>query len=239
MYMKLVWVIKKAIGWKIDLQVEGLQNLPEKGPAVITFNHVDFLDAVVIVFALPRDLVGVVGHNYVKNPLVALFWLIGHAILVKRGKKDVKAMEKAKRVLARGGFLTIAPEGTRSRSGMLKQGKYGPAYLAANAECQIVPVAIIGTKDGLATIWKRFFSRGKLQVFVKIGRPFDIIVPAEIQPQKASRGVSARTNSKKGAQGKYPTPMTAAEKDIWQNVTNNQIMSRLAWMLPPEMRGQF
>ena len=49
--------------------------------------------------------------------------------------------------IKQGGVLVIAPEGTRSKTGALQEGKPGVAYFAAKAGLVIVPVALSGTGD--------------------------------------------------------------------------------------------
>ena len=51
------------------------------------------------------------------------------------------------RVLERGEFFGIDPEGTRSRDGRLLRGHTGPARLALRTGAPIIPCAIVGAED--------------------------------------------------------------------------------------------
>ena len=71
-----------------------------------------------------------------------------------------------------GKCLVIAPEGTRSLTSALNEGKPGVAYLAARSGFPVVPVAITGTADQviLANV-KRF---RKSHITLTGGKPFVI-----------------------------------------------------------------
>jgi hypothetical protein len=63
---------------------------------------------------------------------------------VHRGEVDRRALRQALAVLAGGGILAVAPEGTRSDSGVLQRGREGAAYLAARSGVQLLPVVAYG-----------------------------------------------------------------------------------------------
>lgn len=71
-----------------------------------------------------------------------------------------------------GKCLIIAPEGTRSRSGSLIEGKPGVAYLAARSGFPIIPVGITGTED--KTIFRNIKRFKKSTVTLTGGKPFVI-----------------------------------------------------------------
>lgn len=56
-------------------------------------------------------------------------------------------MRKMIALMEDGKCLVIAPEGARSRTGGLIDGKPGVAYLAARSGFPVIPVAITGTED--------------------------------------------------------------------------------------------
>jgi 1-acyl-sn-glycerol-3-phosphate acyltransferase len=64
-------------------------------------------------------------------------------------QRAVESLEIAKRSLASGVHIWIAPEGTRSRSGELLPFKKGGFALSLEAGLPILPVAIKGTRDAL------------------------------------------------------------------------------------------
>jgi 1-acyl-sn-glycerol-3-phosphate acyltransferase len=64
---------------------------------------------------------------------------------VRRGEGDRAALRAALNVLESGRPLGVAPEGTRSRTGGLIEGKTGTTFLALKAQVPILPIALAGT----------------------------------------------------------------------------------------------
>jgi 1-acyl-sn-glycerol-3-phosphate acyltransferase len=85
-----------------------------------------------------------------------------------RGDVDRKALQASFEALDNGLPLTVAPEGTRSRSGKLLEGQPGLAYLAAQTGVPIVPVAFSGSDR-----WSHNIKRlRRTTIRVRVGRPF-------------------------------------------------------------------
>jgi 1-acyl-sn-glycerol-3-phosphate acyltransferase len=73
-----------------------------------------------------------------------------------------KAMRKMIALMQEGKCLVIAPEGTRSRTGSLNEGKPGVAFLAARSGFPVVPVAITGTEDKVVLANVKRFKRSTI-----------------------------------------------------------------------------
>ncbi|WP_376793167.1 lysophospholipid acyltransferase family protein [Thermoflexus sp.] len=129
----------------LRLEVVGLENIPPTGPVILAINHISFLDPVIVVSVLRRKVLPMakaeVFQDAVLGPLVSAF----DAFPVRRGEVDRRAIQTALEVLRLGGVLLIAPEGTRSPTGALIQGREGAIYLAWRTGAPIVPVGIDGT----------------------------------------------------------------------------------------------
>jgi 1-acyl-sn-glycerol-3-phosphate acyltransferase len=67
------------------------------------------------------------------NPLLGLLFNIWEAIPIRRGEADLEAFRLAEAALAQGKMLTVAPEGTRSGTGVMQKGKPGMILLACAA----------------------------------------------------------------------------------------------------------
>ena len=130
------------------VDVSGYEHLPETGNFVIATNHLGIVDAPLAHYALDRwDLFVLVGEKWEKKPFFR--WLGKHFnfIFIDRYNPDIKALRKVMSLMDEGKNLVIAPEGTRSRTGALIEGKPGVSYLATRLGEPIVPVAITGTED--------------------------------------------------------------------------------------------
>jgi len=151
---------------KLD-RVEGVENLPAKGAAIVMINHIAFVDPVLVLACLPRNVVPLAKIEVYKIPIWGIFPRLWDVIPVRRGEVDRTALAKSLKVLEAGEILLMAPEGTRHPT--LQQGKEGMAYLAWRTGAPIVPVAVDGTQ-GFPTLdvrrWRRPGAR------VTIGKPF-------------------------------------------------------------------
>ncbi len=127
------------------LDIHGLEHLPLEGAVVLAANHVTNFDVFPMQLSLPRPIFYMGKAELFKNNLVdATFRRMG-AFPVNRGEKDQWAMRHAARILQHGQVLGMFPEGTRSKGKGLGVAKTGAARLAIDANCLIVPMALIGS----------------------------------------------------------------------------------------------
>lgn len=130
------------------VEASGYEHVPEEGNFVIATNHLGIVDVPLAFYALDRlDLFVLVGEKWEKNRFFK--WLGKHFnfVFIDRFHPDIKAMRKVMTLMDEGKNLVIAPEGTRSRTGALIEGKPGVSYLATRLGQPIIPVAITGSED--------------------------------------------------------------------------------------------
>ena len=151
------------------MEVLGLENVPNKGPALVVINHMSLIDAAFVAIMIERpDVTALIGDSYQK--ILPMRWLVNavHGIWINRSQADFHALRQALDFLSSGGLLGIAPEGTRSKVGSLIPAKTGVAYLADKARVSLVPTAISGSEIAFREL-RRFHRPGlKLQ----FGQPF-------------------------------------------------------------------
>lgn len=155
--------------------VIGQEHVPLTGPVIIAPNHLHSFDVAVIGYAIPRQTVIFSADKFRGKPGGRVMEWITHVIYVARGEADRDALNQALAVLKDGGAMAVAPEGTRSRTGGLQQGKHGAAYLASRTGATIVPVAVWGHEKTLAH-WRRL---RRPAIHVRIGPPFRLPPGAE------------------------------------------------------------
>jgi 1-acyl-sn-glycerol-3-phosphate acyltransferase len=133
-------------------RIEGLEHVPETGPAIIAGNHLSFSDHFLMPAVLKRRITFLAKAEYFTGPglkgrLTAFFFRSAGQIPVDRSGKEAgrAAIREGLRVLDRGELLGIYPEGTRSHDGRLYKGKVGVAVMALTAGVPVVPCAMIGT----------------------------------------------------------------------------------------------
>jgi 1-acyl-sn-glycerol-3-phosphate acyltransferase len=152
----------------VHLDVEGMDNIPALGPAILMINHVAFLDPIMLIACVRRRIVPMAKIETLELPVLNLLVRLWGSINVRRGEVDRAALRKAIEALKAGHLLLMAPEGTRSKSGELQEPHDGIAYVATRTGAMVIPVGIVGTPD-IAQNWKRL---RRTPVHVTFGRPF-------------------------------------------------------------------
>ncbi len=172
----LYWVERSIVRVLLRIltrwEVVGLENVPRQGPFIVITNHLSIVDPPAIMAALPCRVTAMAASKYIRHPFGLLLGT-ANVIFVRRGEPDRRALRKALAVLASGGVLGIAPEGTRSKTGALQRGKPGAAYLALRANVPLLPVALTGTERFFRDLAR--LRRPHLRVV--IGEPFRLEVP--------------------------------------------------------------
>lgn len=136
--VKLFWV-KEA---------NGLQNLPKKGAFIIAANHASYMDHFMMAQLVPylnRKIHFLAKKEHFETIFKKAWHTYAGAIPIDRDGGDEKALKWAIKALKEGKIIGIHPEGTRSLTGKLQQGKTGVARLALAARVPVVPIGLIGT----------------------------------------------------------------------------------------------
>jgi 1-acyl-sn-glycerol-3-phosphate acyltransferase len=157
--------------------VEGIENVPVEGPAILASNHLSYADWLFMPLTLHRKVTFVAKAEYFTTPgikgwLQKTFFSGAGQVPIDRSGRDAAAgaLLSAKRVLDEGGLFGIYPEGTRSHDGRLYRGKTGVAKLAIETAVPVIPVAVVGT-DVVAPPGKKF---GRwTRPHVRFGKPLD------------------------------------------------------------------
>ncbi|MFH0241093.1 lysophospholipid acyltransferase family protein [Streptomyces sp. HK10] len=133
-------------------RIEGLENVPDEGAAIIAGNHLSFSDHFLMPAILHRRITFLAKAEYFTGPgmkgrLTAAFFRSVGQIPVDRSGRGAgqAAVEEGLRVLRRGELLGIYPEGTRSHDGRLYRGRVGVASMTLRAGVPVVPCAMVGT----------------------------------------------------------------------------------------------
>jgi len=176
------WVLKTVIlGPILRLLfrpwVEGEENIPEDGAAIFASNHLSFSDSIFLPLVLPRQMTFLAKSDYftgrgLKGRATAAFFKAVGQVPVDRsgGGAGEAALSSGLKILRRGEFLGIYPEGTRSPDGRLYRGRTGVARMALESGVPVLPVAMIGTDKAQPT--------GKkvpkiMRIGIRIGTPLD------------------------------------------------------------------
>ena len=176
-------------------KVQGDENLPSTGAAILACNHVSFVDAVLLMAASPRPIYFVMDHRIFRVPVLGWLFRLAKAIPIAPYKEDPKtyeaAFERAAQVLRGGDLLAIFPEGGITKDGQLQEFKGGIMKIIDRAREEGINAPVIPM--ALTNLWGSYFSRieqgGAMvrpfrrgmwsRVGLHVGTP---VAPAEVQP---------------------------------------------------------
>lgn len=127
-------------------KVEGRENIPKTGGAILISNHLNNADPCIIPGAIDRRIVTMAKKEMFKWPIVNILFLMISAFPVDRQGADLGALREAQRTVNRGLLLLMFPEGTRSKDRQLHRGFPGSALVAYRTGVPIIPIAITGTE---------------------------------------------------------------------------------------------
>jgi 1-acyl-sn-glycerol-3-phosphate acyltransferase len=159
-------------GWKF--QLEGLDNIPADGGAILCPNHTSVLDSFFVPALLPRRVSYVGKAEYMDSWKTRYIFPALGMIPIDRegGDAGERALATAQKILESGQLFGIYPEGTRSRDGRLYRGHTGPARLALRTGAPIVPIGISGAREVMPPDAK--FPTLRLPVTIRFGRPIEV-----------------------------------------------------------------
>lgn len=156
------------------LHVEGLENLPPHGPLILVTNHLHFLDAPVVFAVMPLRSYVLAAEKWETRPIMSWLFKAVDAVFVHRGEADIDALRKVEALLKRGSVVGIAPEGTRSKTGGLQQGKGGAALVASRTGATLIPVVVYGQEK----VFTELRRLRRADMYLVIGEPFQVAPPA-------------------------------------------------------------
>jgi 1-acyl-sn-glycerol-3-phosphate acyltransferase len=184
------------------------ERLPSTGSYAFATNHLGILDAFLAYDILDRwDFFIPVAEKLAEHAI--LRWLGKHLnfIFIDRFNPDIHALRLILQRMQQGEVLVIAPEGTRSRSEQMAEGKPGVSYLASKTGFPVIPVALAGTEDRL--LIDNLKHLRKTPITVTVGEAFTL------------------------------PPFPKTDRDTALKAYTDEIMCRIAAMLPEKNRGVY
>lgn len=188
----VAWVSSRFV---YRFKVQGDENLPSAGAAILACNHVSFVDAVLLMAASPRPIYFVMDHRIFRVPVLGWLFRLAKAIPIAPYKEDPKtyeaAFDRAAQVLREGDLLAIFPEGGITKDGQLQEFKGGIMKIIERARAEGIEAPVIPM--ALTNLWGSYFSR--IEQGGAMVRPFrrgfysrvglnvgSAVAPTEVQP---------------------------------------------------------
>ena len=161
-YRTLRSIVRFCMKLIANIEVNGIEKLPP-GNVIVAANHLGRLDTAALLCILDReDIIMPVAEKYRDHPLYGAIGRAVNAVWLNRFDADYAALRQILERMKQGGLLVIAPEGTRSKTEALQQGKMGVAFLASKSGYPVLPVAVTGTEDRVVVENLKRFRRSKI-----------------------------------------------------------------------------
>lgn len=213
-------LMKKFVKFYVDLQIDrhatlvvkGLENMSSdlKRPCLFVCNHLSNCDGLVLNKVLEKEkVVFIAGKKLEANSMTNLGFKIVRSIPIMPNSPDKDAIRRVVNAVKEGNNILIFPEGTRSRTAKMLEGKKGILLFAKLTNAPIVPIGIWGTEKLMPIndeMGKEVFHNA--EVSIQIGKGFYL-----------------------------PEKNDDETKETWESHCLSDIMTSIAELLPKEYRG--
>jgi 1-acyl-sn-glycerol-3-phosphate acyltransferase len=180
------------------LRIEGVENVPGTGGAILAPNHVSATDWPCVGVSCPRELRWMAKAELFDLPVIGPFCKLYHSFPVHRGTADRASLRLAEYILGQGHALVIFPEGAVSEDGLLQPFKHGLALVALRTGVPVIPVGLLGT-ERLLPCGKNIPRPVWTPIRIRFGAPIrfrDLWDPATnghgVPPRRAIEAATAR-----------------------------------------------
>ncbi len=194
----ITWVLVNTL---YRVRVDGMQHLPEEGPAVLVCNHVSFMDALLLMANLRRPARFVMYYKIFKTPLLSFVFRTAKAIPIAGYKEDPAVLQRAydaiDAALADGELVCIFPEGGLTSDGEIATFRPGVEKILARRPVPVLPLALRGL---WGSVWSRRDSMlGRSRLPRRFRARVELVVDAPVAPALATAAaLEARVRELRG-----------------------------------------
>lgn len=194
----VAYLVAKAL-YRLD--VNGLEHVPDEGAALIVCNHVSFMDAVLVLGAVPRPTRFVMYYRIFDLPGMNIVFRATRAIPIAGSQEDPALMERAfaeiDAALAAGELVCIFPEGALTRDGEITPFRKGVERILETRPVPVIPMALRGM---WASMWSRRDSRlHRMRLPRRFRARVQLVAGEPIAPELASAAaLEARVRELRG-----------------------------------------
>lgn len=184
----LSWILINTL---YRIRTEGLDQIPEHGPALLVCNHVSYMDALIVAGSVRRPARFVMYYKIFNIPVMSFIFRTAKAIPIASNREDPALLEKSfeeiDRALAEGEIVCIFPEGGLTSDGEIARFRPGVERILARRPVPVVPLAIRG-------LWGSLFSRrdsgaGRMRLPRRFWSRIVLSVGDPVDPAEASAAV--------------------------------------------------
>ncbi len=162
----LVWLLIHTI---YRVKKDGLENIPDEGPAILVCNHVSFVDALIIAGSVRRPVRFVMYYKIFNVPILRFIFKTAKAIPIAGAREDKLVLESAYQeistALSQGDLVCVFPEGKITADGEMNSFKPGVLKMLEGTSVPVIPMALSG-------LWGSLFSRKDKNLLSRRPRKF-------------------------------------------------------------------
>ncbi len=196
------------------IQVTGKEKLEKlDGPVIFICNHLSNSDGLVLNKVLKKiNPTFVSGAKLADNAVTKLGLHVVKTTNIQPNSADLKALKRIASLVKQGESILIFPEGTRSRTGSLIEGKKGIFLILKMTKVPIVPIGIYGSEKLMPISSDSMSAESfhKSDVYVNIGEKFNLPVRNKDQ-----------------------------DKKVFEQKSMDYLMKQIAYLIPNQYRGVY
>lgn len=175
-YLIIKYILLIYFYWVLNISIHGLDNVPEKGPAIVVANHPGLLDGLLMVAVMKRRFHTFAKAKVFNSTFKMLFLRSVGGIPVGSDETNKNALIEAQQLLKKNKLLLIFPEGKINAEPDLLPFKGGFIRLAVKCNAPVVPVVIMGSTKSLKI--GQFFPRPS-DIYVRFLEPLRFNISGE------------------------------------------------------------
>jgi len=173
---KVIYALVRLI---YRLRIQGRENVPRHGAALMVCNHVSYMDALVLGGACPRPIRFVMDQTIFKSPVLQWWFKWVGVIPIASERRDPgslrRALDDVSAALANGEIVMVFPEGRLTRDGEVGSFRRGIETILARDNVPVVPVGLAGlwgswTSNANGPALKKWPRRWRARVTLNIGK---------------------------------------------------------------------
>ncbi|WP_079202615.1 MFS transporter [Pseudomonas sp. CC6-YY-74] len=178
----LIWLLGHSM-YRVEHQ--GLDAIPEEGPAVLVCNHVSFVDALLVGGAVRRPVRFVMYYKIYNLPVLNFIFRTAGTVPIAGRSEDLliydAAFKKIAEYLRNGELVCIFPEGKLTADGQINEFKSGIERILGENPVPVIPMALQG-------LWGSFFSRDpRKRLFRRLWSRIKLVAGAPLGAEQADR----------------------------------------------------
>ncbi len=156
-----------VIFWRLKL--EGREKIPWNRPVVLVANHRSFVDTLAL-NKVRRPFKWVSKAENFKIPFIGMVLSLTNCVRIQRGsiRAGYQFISQAEKEMKKGSSVMIFPEGTRSKTGKMRNFQDGAFVLAKKMNCGMIPIAHIGTEKALHAGKESWVLQGKTNIMISV-----------------------------------------------------------------------